>query len=584
VIKVLLLGLVWVGGWMVIVGLGLGGAWFALWSILILVTLVGDVRAHLADVKKREATRRRPMAEYVAGTENVRDEAAPAEVVSDSPSVEASPVAVERPPQKARPAGIGGAGRIDRFPGRCDDVPDPSCDNGIQQIPPEPVAKSHPAQPLDLPIQDNASATNASRKSEAQVGELEQPSVQRSGRETLSQAPPKVPDEFRKETFPIQVPAPEPVISSPPVSPPPMARQAKALQPRETQSRLQDPGSRSLPKDWAQFGQDRLPIRVTALEPVKVGSPEPAPPTTSQFDRPSGRVVLPPSDATILPPQPVRPLGPAADPPRPPQSRSSSAAPRAPRPPRPNLRPEDFQRNAGVPGYLYSARNSEQWQGLHKVGQTRNHPRGRVTQLRQENRDIGDFELLDVVPVVDAYGAEQVLFQVLNELRPVQGREFFLASRSYLFEAMQAAAQFIAGDDKWLNSVYRDLDRSEHPDCPAYSGRYNYNTIGRSPGWVFIARNRFHQADTYRVSASVKRPDLIVDDWNVLQRTTTPHIGFYEVVYALPVANYRKAGAIGKLTLERWKLRGQRHFYRGPLSDLAASLESALQAATKSRA
>jgi hypothetical protein len=191
---------------------------------------------------------------------------------------------------------------------------------------------------------------------------------------------------------------------------------------------------------------------------------------------------------------------------------------------------------------------------------------------------------LDVVPVVDAYGAEQVLFQVLDDLRPVKGREFFLASRSYLLDAMQAAAQFITGDDEWLNSIYSDLDCSDHPDCPAYPGRYNYNTVGRSPGWVFIARNRFHQADTYRVSASVKRPDVIVDDWNVLQRTTTPHIGFYEVVYAVPVANYRRAGAIGKRALERWKLRGQRHFYRGPLSELAASLESALQAATKPRA
>ena len=525
-IKVLLLGLVWVGGWMVIVGLGLGGAWFALWSVLILVTLVGDVREHLADVKKREAARRLPMAEYVGGTERVRDEEPPAEEVHESTLVKASSVAVERPPRKARPSG-GGAGRIDRFPGQCDVVSDPPGDNSIQQRPPEPLAKTHPAQPIDLPTQENASAANASGKSEARVGALEQPSVQQSGRETLSQAPPKVPDEFRKETFPIQV---------------------------------------------------------TALEPVTVGSPVPAAPTISQFDRPTRPVVLAPSEATILPPQPVRPLGPAADPPRPPQPRSSPATPRAPRPPRPILKPEDFQRNAGVPGFLYSARNSEQWEGLHKVGQTRNHPRGRVTQLRQENRDIGDFELLDVVPVVDAYGAEQVLFQVLDDLRPVKGREFFLASRSYLSDAMQAAAQFIMGDDEWLNSIYSDLDRSEHPDCPAYPGRYNYNTVGRSPGWMFIARNRFHQADTYRVSASVRRPDLIVDDWNVLQRTTTPHIGFYEVVYALPVANYRRAGAIGALALERWKLRGQQHFYRGPLSELAASLESALQAATKPRA
>ena len=261
---------------------------------------------------------------------------------------------------------------------------------------------------------------------------------------------------------------------------------------------------------------------------------------------------------------------------------------RAPRARRAVLKPSDFQsKNAGVRGFLYLARNEDHWDGLHKLGQTAaTRPDARIDRLNLEHRrmvDIGVFQLLDAVPVSDAYGAEQALFEALDALRPVGGREFFLGNRAFLVEAMSTAARFIEGDGEGLNNLRDGIDPADPPFVPPFAPRYDYSPAGRPPGWVFLARNRFHKIDTYRLSSSVQAPGVVVKKWNEFQRTATSQIGFYEVVYAVPVVNYLTGLALGKQALAPWLLNGTRsRFLRAPLSLLAATLESALDAATGS--
>lgn len=513
--EALLLVLVWLGGWMVIVGLNLAGGWLLLWSLMMLLLLVADVRQHVRRRAKFQVPKRAEPGDHHEP-----------ESIAVSVPLPTAPIqgAPEHTSETSRQTGWEPF-RKERFPGfqafesdgKTDTAPRPKGgpDSPIAASPPEPKSPAHGAKPV--------------------------------------------------ESKPVKEPVQRDESESPGVGPSEYVA-----------------GTSALPKILAQFSKERFPIRATAPEPVPPKPHVPVSPIAPQFVRPRTPIDIT-QEAAILPSPPDRPLGPSGEARRTNAPSSTPAGPRKLRTPRPILRPEDFQQNAGIPGFLYLARNEEHWTGLHKVGQTRNHPSGRVAQLNKEHgklTDIGDFQLMDVVPVVDAYGAEQVLFQVLDDLRPARGREFFIADRPFLSEAMQAAARFICGDDEWLNRIFQDVDRGDQPAWPAYPDRYNYRAAGRPPGWVFIARNRFHAADTYRVSASVKLPDVVIKEWNNFQRTVTPQIGFYSVVYAVPVVNYVQAGTIGKRALARWKLDGQRSFFRGPLSELAGALSAALQDAT----
>lgn len=519
-VEALLLFFVWLGGWMLIAGFSLGGGWLVIWSFALALMAGSDVRRHLAAKRRRKARLKPGIAEPVPDAGSVGGGEPPVELVNKSATPSATRNATASP--------LSESGRFGREPFRFDrDVVGSLVESDSTPQPISPPLASHSASsgPRETPVCGDSKIAAPTEEPIPQVWLVgSRPSAQ----VVAAQAPQKVLDRFRKERFP----------------------------------------GRSLPQ-VTPMGSD----------------PVPAMPATPQFEKPKTPVVIISEQPTNLPQQPERPLGPAAEIHLPRSPISKPTAPRARREPRKILRPEDFQQNR-VRGFLYLARNDEHWEGLHKVGQTRNPPNGRIAWLNDEHQqstDIGMFELLDVVPVVDAYGAEQVLFKVLKDLRPVDRREFFIAKRSYLSDAMQAAARFFVGDDEWLNRIYSEVDRSDHPEWPPYPYRYSHHSVGRSPGWLFVARNRFHKADTYRVSASVRRPDEIVEKWNEFQRTATSQIGFYEVVFSLPVANYTKAGAIGRRALKRWKLRGQSFFFRGPLEEIAATLESALQAATEHR-
>lgn len=277
------------------------------------------------------------------------------------------------------------------------------------------------------------------------------------------------------------------------------------------------------------------------------------------------------------------PTGPACVPPAPRvKSDSASRSPTAPRPPRPVLKPADFQRNAGKRGFLYLARNPEHWDGLFKVGQTLRHPRFRVQELNTlhaTHKDIGSFELLDVVEVADAYGAEQVLFLVLSDLRPVPGREFFVADQAYLSKVMRAVADFISGRPDELNNLYRDLDPDGFPSWPGKTPWYRRPHASGANGWVYLARCQYHLADTYVFGATRETPEAEVAKLNDGQRSDTPQIGFYAVVFALPVRDTKASRTIGWRALAPWKLHGSKSFVRGPLALINRALTDSLHAA-----
>lgn len=302
-----------------------------------------------------------------------------------------------------------------------------------------------------------------------------------------------------------------------------------------------------------------------------------------QFDAPPRVALVAESPPPVAIPPISMPTGPAYVPPaaRPIPDRTARS-PATRRPPRPILKPEDFTRNAGKRGFLYLARNPEHWDGLFKVGQTVNHPSIRVGQLNTlhaKHKDIGTFELLDLVEVPDAYGAEQVLFLVLSDLRPVPGREFFIADQAYLSKVMRAVAAFVSWRPEELNDLYRDLDPNDFPAWPGYVQRHYYRSARNARGWVYLARNQYHKADTYLFGSTRNSPQSEVDALNAGQRTDTPQIGFFTVVFALPVLDTKASRTIGWRALAPWKLNGSRSFVRGPVELITRALTDSLQAA-----
>lgn len=327
-------------------------------------------------------------------------------------------------------------------------------------------------------------------------------------------------------------------------------------------------------------GQQGRPVQSAPVEEARVHHDPLAHYQTDQFEgtaRPAPVEAFTPKVETV---RTNSPFGPAWVPPQA-DSRPvrSAGVPRTPRPIPPVLKPEDFQQNAGKRGYLYLARNPEHWDGLFKVGQTIHHPSRRVTELNKQHakhKDIGLFDLLEVVEVVDAYGAEQVLFKVLNDLRPVQGREFFIADQGYLSMVMHAVADFIRGRPDALNRLYRDLDPQQFPSWPGRIPRYIHHGVGRAKGWVYLARCQYHFADTYLFGATSSHPETALRVLNEGQKQGTPQIGFYTMVFALPVSNTTASRTIGWRAMSTWKLKGSRSYIRGPLEQISRALTDSL--------
>lgn len=341
--------------------------------------------------------------------------------------------------------------------------------------------------------------------------------------------------------------------------------------PRSEASREDTPPDKAPPWPNNQTRAESPPV-----DPLDIYRPK-------QFDAPPRAAPVAESPPPMAIPPIRMPTGPAYVPPA---TRSvpdrAARSPGTGRPQRPILKPEDYTINAGKRGFIYLARNPEHWDGLFKVGQTLRHPSIRVAELNDlhaKHKDIGTFDLLDVVEVSDAYGAEQVLFLVLADLRPVPKREFFIADKAYLSKLMRAVAAFVSWRPEELNNLYRDLDPNDFPAWPGKTPWYRRPHASGANGWVYLARCQYHLADTYIFGATSETPEAEVAKLNDGQRSDTPQIGFYAVVFALPVWDTKASRTIGWRALAPWRLNGSRSFVRGPLEVITHALTDSLQAA-----
>ena len=102
-----------------------------------------------------------------------------------------------------------------------------------------------------------------------------------------------------------------------------------------------------------------------------------------------------------------------------------------------------FNRHQGLPGWVYVARNEMHQTDVFKVGYTTANPEVRVKGLNTEQRNrtsqIGFFDLVFKRPVINAYGAEQRLFTIIDSYRVSKGKEFFRMPLDELAAAVVAA-------------------------------------------------------------------------------------------------------------------------------------------------
>lgn len=190
---------------------------------------------------------------------------------------------------------------------------------------------------------------------------------------------------------------------------------------------------------------------------------------------------------------------------------------------------DHFRRHIGLPGYLYIARNDEHRTGLYKLGYTTQSAVERVASLNLELRracDIGSFRLVHSAAASAAYDAEQIGFELLSDFRLTEGREFFLAPEELLIDGVNAAGAQSQGDfrqtDEFLNQA-RDIGpditslRQEDPHTAVEPARGHPNG-----GWILIARNECHRANTFRIGYTAGDPAKRLHRLNAVQRRLPP--------------------------------------------------------------
>lgn len=233
---------------------------------------------------------------------------------------------------------------------------------------------------------------------------------------------------------------------------------------------------------------------------------------------------------------------------------TSSVAPRRPEFPTPAQLPTDaiaassrtnsqlptparFERNRGVAGHLYVARNDQHCDNLFKLGQTANSVADRLLRLNQEHSSgahVGEFRSVYSVQVTDALGDEERLFQLLSAYRVHAGTEFFMVPMAYLIAVMAALSAESSGatNDAFatlppppaapreLRAMTRDGMSAPIPSRPA------------AGGFVVVLRNKWHKPNLFRIASTERELIDYLDGENATQRRHTSQIGFYDVVEA----------------------------------------------------
>lgn len=249
------------------------------------------------------------------------------------------------------------------------------------------------------------------------------------------------------------------------------------------------------------------------------------------------------------------------------------------------LTAEHYRRHAGLPGFLYVARNSEHRQGLYKVGYTTVGGAERSNSLNLQLRiasDVGRFQLVFSIPAAAAYDAEQLVFEVLDGYRVVPGREFFQAPETFLIECVSAVAAQCNDDFGLLNDLRtkaREKKRETSSDARPEHPRADVpERLSPAAGWVYIVRNDYHRTDTFRVGYSATDPAKRIGRLNAIQRRMTSQIGFYRLVASQSALNPKGSFMrLLKLIANR-RIDPRRPFFNAPLAYLAEALTQVVTA------
>lgn len=314
----------------------------------------------------------------------------------------------------------------------------------------------------------------------------------------------------------------------------------------------------------------------TTLPSVLPGIPQAS---IGPYEIPEVLVVKPATDFAGAPPSPPD-LGRELPPLSFVESGQSPKRPRGASPKAPVLfDPEHYRRHAGVPGYLYMARNSFHVEGLFKLGYTSQTPELRVTHLNNEHRlmpDVGEFQLVHWAPVPAAYDAECALFDLLRADRPVAKREFFHHSEALLKKAIDATQAFTLGDPDALDEFA--MWRLREPDV-ARRARPSHVQIlpvtSPSGGWIYAVQCEWHRNDVFRVSYTSKDPLLALSELDARQRRLTCRIGFHSLVHCQAVADLRTSWNAVAERLEPWRVKTSKVFFEIELEQLAVEITAA---------
>lgn len=235
------------------------------------------------------------------------------------------------------------------------------------------------------------------------------------------------------------------------------------------------------------------------------------------------------------------------------------------------LDPLHFSRHAGLPGYVYLARNDHHRTGVHKIGYTLGTPDARAHTLNLENRKmrgLGTYKILFAAPARAAYDVEQMLFRALAQRRITNGREFFFSDERILRSALSEAVEINLADeearvdwiDRWASSFV------QHVEVPP-----DIDTIDAAApggGWIYIFSPHWYEQPLY-YACCTRLPARRTLDMLRRRSAGTALLDGYSLVHAEVVDDVVAARrAWGKSTRHLRAARGQSGWLRAELPAL----------------
>ena len=243
------------------------------------------------------------------------------------------------------------------------------------------------------------------------------------------------------------------------------------------------------------------------------------------------------------------------------------------------INPDHFKRHAGVPGFLYLARNDERRDHLYKIGYTTGLPQGRIKGLSDqvaEATDIGSFRLVHSVPVGSSYDMEQALFVALAERRVVGEREFFYGQEKNFMRAMDALARMPEDRGETLNDFLASNPWGDL-GCPPPAVLAECPVPQRSSpegGWLYVCQNFWHKPGTFYFSVTKETPTAVVNRLNEGQRQLTSQLGFYRIVACRAVDSTETARQHAQLLFSPYRIDTRKQFVRALLDVVQTIVES----------